>query len=52
LSEVGTYEEIHTAEWAETEDLARQRLLAQLLNACLKEKLFPLKTAFPTAYIP
>lgn len=45
-------EESDAAEWAETEDLARQRVLVQLLNVCFEEKLFPLKAAVPIAYIP
>jgi Domain of unknown function (DUF4365) len=41
VCEMGTCEELETQEWAETEDPARQRLFVQLLNSCLKEKLFP-----------
>ena len=41
VCEVGSCEEFDTDEWAETEALVRQRLFVQLLNVCLKEKLFP-----------
>ncbi|HZR64790.1 MAG TPA: DUF4365 domain-containing protein [Terriglobales bacterium] len=41
VSEVGTCEEFDTGEWSSTNDAARQRLFVQLLNICLKEKLFP-----------
>ncbi len=37
----GTVEELDTDEWAQTEDPARQRDFVQLLNASLREKLFP-----------
>jgi len=37
----GTVEELDTDEWAQTEDPARQWDFVQLLNACLREKLFP-----------
>lgn len=37
----GTVEELDTEEWAQTGDPARQRDFVQLLNACLREKLFP-----------
>ena len=37
----GTVEEHDTDEWVLTEDPLRQREFVKLLNACLKEKLFP-----------
>ncbi len=37
----GTLEEHNTIDWATTSDLVRQRAFVQLLNACLREKLFP-----------
>jgi Domain of unknown function (DUF4365) len=36
----GSVEEIDTSEWARSDDHARQRQLVQLLNACLREKLY------------
>jgi hypothetical protein len=37
----GTVEELDTEEWAQTDGPARQRDFVQLLNSCLREKLFP-----------
>jgi hypothetical protein len=37
----GTVEELDTEEWAQTKDPGRQRDFVQLLNSCLREKLFP-----------
>jgi hypothetical protein len=36
----GSVEELHTGEWAQTEDPIRQRQFVQLLNACLRAKLY------------
>ena len=41
LCDQGTIEKHDTKEWTQTTDLIRQRALVQLLNACLREKLFP-----------
>jgi len=40
VTEPGTLESHDTDEWANTEDPARKRLFVQLLNTCLKEKLY------------
>lgn len=37
----GTVEELETEEWATTDDSIRQRAFVQLLNTCLRDKLFP-----------
>jgi len=36
----GSVEELDTNEWAQTDDPVRQRQFVQLLNACLRDKLF------------
>lgn len=36
----GTVEELDTNEWAQTDDPVRQRQFVQLLNACLRDKLY------------
>ena len=41
VCDAGTVEELDTEEWAQTDDAVRQREFVRLLNACLKEKLFP-----------
>jgi hypothetical protein len=40
VTDTGTLETHETQEWAQTEDPVRQRQFAQLLNSCLKEKLY------------
>lgn len=40
VCERGTVEELDTDEWANTADANRQRQFVQLLNSCLREKLF------------
>lgn len=40
IIEPGTLEGLETSEWAQTDDPARQRHFVQLLNTCLKEKLY------------
>ncbi len=40
VTDPGTLEAHRTDEWAQTNDPARQRQFVQLLNSCLKEKLF------------
>jgi hypothetical protein len=37
----GSVEELDTGEWAQTNDSARERQFVQLLNQCLKGKLYP-----------
>lgn len=41
VCEMGTVEELDTEEWAQTSDPIRQRHFVQLLNACLRGKLYP-----------
>ena len=36
----GSVEELETNEWAQTDDPVRQRQFVQLLNACLRDKLY------------
>jgi hypothetical protein len=40
ICDIGTCDELDTVEWGNSVDPARQRLFVQLLNACLKEKLY------------
>jgi hypothetical protein len=40
VSDRGSVEELETDEWAQTDDAVRQRQFVQLLNACLRAKLF------------
>lgn len=40
VCERGTVESLDTAEWSRTDDEARQRHFVQLLNTCLREKLY------------
>lgn len=40
VTDPGTLEAHRTEEWAQTDDPVRQRQFVQLLNACLKEKLY------------
>jgi hypothetical protein len=41
ICDAGTVEELNTDEWAQTDDRDRLNEFVKLLNACLKEKLFP-----------
>jgi len=40
VCERGTVEQLDTEEWAETDNSVRQKELTQLLNACLREKVY------------
>jgi hypothetical protein len=40
ICDVGTMDELDTEAWSQTKDVAEQRLFVQLLNACLRNKLF------------
>jgi hypothetical protein len=40
ICDAGTIEQMDTADWSETSDDGQQRLFVQLLNACLREKLY------------
>lgn len=41
ICDPGTADELDTEEWAQTTDPVRQREFVALLNACLRQKLFP-----------